>query len=332
MPGQLWGINARGGYMFSEELSDYLRMAVQPRAVFRQFCQVPEDAVDKGLHRGGTYTWGVYSNIQTRGRRISETDPAPESNFTITQASTTVYEIMNTVPYTGMLEMLAKHDLISIIDKTLRLDAAKAFDIEAFLQFDDCLTRYAPAGGTSTTSLTKTTNASTATTNNVELGTGHIKAISDDMRESNIPPFVGNDYICVTHPTTLRPFKNEMESINQYTKPGIDMVYSGEVGRYEGFRFVEQTNIPKGGAIDSATFDPYTDTSDPWNNAKSSWAFFFGDDTVIEPIVVPEEMRAKLPGDYGRDKGMGYYYLGAFAGVHETDATQSRIAKWDSAA
>lgn len=328
MPGQLWGINARGGFMFSEELSDYLRMAVQPRAVFRQFCQVPEDAVDKGLHRGGAYTWDVYSNIQTRGRRISETDPAPESNFTISQATVNVYEIMNTIPYSGMLEMLAKHDLISIIDKTLRLDAAKAFDIEAFLQFDDCLVRYASA--TSTTAVVKTTNASTATANNVALGTGHIKAISDDMRESNIPAFVGNDYICISHPTTFRNFKNEMESINQYTKPGIDMIYSGEVGRYEGIRFVEQTNIPKGGAIDSTTFDPYTDTSDAWDNTKSSWAFFFGDDTVIEPIVVPEEMRAKLPGDYGRDKGIGYYYLGAFANVHETDAAQSRISKWDS--
>ncbi|MEP5516262.1 MAG: phage major capsid protein, partial [Bauldia litoralis] len=261
MAGQLWGVNARGGYMFSENLSDYLRMSVQPRAIFRQFCQVPEDAVDLGLHRGGTYTWNVYSNIQTRGRRVAEADPAPESNFTITQASATVYEIMNTVPYTGQLEMLAEHDLISIIDKTLRLDAAKAFDIEAFLQFDDCLNRVAPTGGTSTTAVTRTTNGSTATENNVALSTGHVKSISDAMREANVPPFVDNDYICLTHPSTLRSFANELESINQYTQAGIGMVYAGEKGRYEGFRFVEQTNIPKGGAIDSTTFDPYTDTA-----------------------------------------------------------------------
>ena len=109
------------------------------------------------------------------------------------------------------------------------------------------------------------------------------------------------------------------------------MIYNGEVGRYEGFRFVEQDFIPKGGAIDSTTFDPYTRTADAWDNAKSSWCFFMGADTVQEAIVIPEEIRGKLPGDYGRSGGIAYYYLGGFGITHDT-AAQSRISKWDSAA
>lgn len=35
MTGQLWGINTLGGYMYSLELSDTLRTAVQPLAKFR---------------------------------------------------------------------------------------------------------------------------------------------------------------------------------------------------------------------------------------------------------------------------------------------------------
>ena len=112
---------------------------------------------------------------------------------------------------------------------------------------------------------------------------------------------------------------------------GIQEIFSGEIGRYENFRFIEQNFIPKGGANDSTTFDPYTQTADAWNNGLSSWAFFFGGDTVTEAIALPEEIRAKIPGDYGRSRGIAWYYLGGFGIVHP-DSTHARIVMWDSAA
>lgn len=54
-------------------------------------------------------------------------------------------------------------------------------------------------------------------------------------------------------------------------------------------------------------------------------------DTVNEAMVIPEEIRAKLPGDYGRSGGIAWYYLGGF-GIFHTAAAQTRISKWDSAA
>lgn len=33
--GQLWAVNSQGGYMYSENLSKVLRMAVQPQVKFR---------------------------------------------------------------------------------------------------------------------------------------------------------------------------------------------------------------------------------------------------------------------------------------------------------
>ena len=255
----------------------------------------------------------------------------PETNFAITQNSLTVFEMANMVPYTGKLAALAKHDLLAIITKGLKNDARKAFDIEVHSQFDDCLLRVAPTNGTSTTAVTLTTNAATATTNNVAMGTGHVKATSDTMRERNIPGYVDDDYVCITHPSTLRGFKNELETIRQYTPDGLRMIYNGEVGRYEGMRFVEQNFIPKGGANDSTTRDPYTNTADAWNNGLSSWAFIFGGDTVQEAICIPEEVRAKLPGDIGRSGGIAWYFLGGYGLTHNV-AAQCRVVKWDSAA
>lgn len=325
-----WETAADGGYMYSDELSDVLRMELQPLTRFRQLCEPDPGALEKGLHRGEQHFWNIYTDVATQGRRLNELQPMPETSGTVSQASLTVTEFGNSVPVTAKVTALAKHDVYAIVTKQLKDDARKTLDVEVYEQYDACKLRAAPTGGTSTTAVTMTENGATATTNNVALGTGHVKAIVDEMRERNIPGSRGDDYICVTHPTTLRPFKNELETIKQYTGEGMADVYSGEVGRYEGCRFIEQTFIPKGGANDSTTFDPHTQAADAWNNAKSSWAFFAGADTVNEAIVIPEEIRGKLPGDYGRSNGIAWYFLGGY-GLFHTQASQCRIVKWDSA-
>lgn len=330
MAGQLWALPAEGGYMYSDELSDVLRQFVQPLTKMRQMCDA-EDGTEKGLHRGDKFQWDVYSNLGTQGRRLDESAPIPETGFTIIQHQLTVYEAGNSVPYTGKLAYLAKHQVVSIIDKTLKDDARKYFDIEAYIQFKRTPLRVSPASGTSTTAITLDTNGTCSVTNNVALGTGHIKATVDTMKERNIPPYTADDYVCLSHPTTFRNVKNSLESIHQYTETGLAHIFNGEIGRYESCRFVEQTFIPKGGAADSGSFDPWSQTSDPWNNGLSSWAFFMGADTVTEAICIPEEVRAKIPGDYGRSRGIAWFYLGGFGLVHD-DAFNARICMWDSAA
>jgi hypothetical protein len=94
-------------------------------------------------------------------------------------------------------------------------------------------------------------------------------------------------------------------------------------------RFIEQTNIPHG----RYTSGNYASSSSfvTWTAALSDWIFFFGEDTVAEALVVPEEMRGKIPTDYGRAKGIAWYYLGGFA-LTQTQALQGRILEWSSAA
>lgn len=331
MAGQLWSVSADGGYLYGDELSSYLRIQTQALTKFRPLCDNFGDASEKGLHRGSLYQWDVVSDVGTQGRELAENDPMPETNSTITQGSLTVTEYGNSVPYTCKLEALSQIDVESLIDKSLKNDARKAFDIAAYLQFDATPLTVAPTGGTSTTAVTLETTGTCTVTNNVAMGADHVKAIVDVMMERNIPPHVDDDYVAISHQSTFRPVKNDMESIEQYTPNGIVRIFNGEIGRYEGTRFVVQNNIPKGGAVDSTTFDPWTRTADAWNNAKSSWAFFAGGDTVMEAIVIPEEIRAKIPGDYGRSKGIAWFYLGGF-GLAHTDATNARIVKWDSAA
>jgi len=226
-----------------------------------------------------------------------------------------------------------------IIERVLKTDCKQALDIGAWTQFNSTPLLVNAASGTSTTAVTFRASPGTATwtiTNNVAFGKGHVRAIVDQMKEFNIPAFVGDDYYCIGRPTTFSQVKLDLEGVYQYTETGFQMIMNGEIGRYYNLRFVEQTHIPQGGAIDSTTFNPQTNTADQWNNAKSDWIFFFGEDTVAEAIACPEEIRGKIPTDFGRSKGVAWYALLGY-GRCQGDATaadyaNARIVKWESAA
>ncbi len=321
MAGQLWAVNSLGGFFYSLNLSDELRTALQPEARFRQFC----DAKDAGgKNKGQTFTWDIVQDVATAGGTLVETNTMPETNFTITQGTLTITEYGNSVPFSNKLESLSKFEVKKPVMQALKNDAKKTFDKAAYAQFYQTPLRVVPTGGTATDAVTLTTNGTATLTNNVAYGNNHAKAVVDTMKERNIAPYMGDDYMAIAWPTTLRNFKNNLESLHQYTESGIKLIFNGEIGRYENVRYTEQTNVSKG-----ITSTGVSGTA--WTNAKSDWIFFFGEDTVAEGIAVPEEMRAKIPTDYGRSKGVAYYYLGGFGIVH-TNATQARIVMWDSAA
>jgi len=320
MAGQVWSVSTSGGYMYALNLSRLLRMSVQPLVKFRQFCDI-KDAAHQGLHRGDTFHWNVYSDVATQGSTLTETSTLPETAFTISQGTMTITEAGNSVPWTGKLDDLAEQPVAEVVRKVLKNDAKKAFDNLAAAQFDLCKIRVASA--TATDAVATTTNGATVTTNDVALGKGHIKAIVDVMKERNIPAYADDDYYSIAWPTTYRTLKNDLETLKSYVDQGFQMIMNGEIGRYDGVRFVEQTHIAKGTGLGTAGV--------AWTNGKSDWALFFGEDTVAEAVAVPEEIRGKIPGDYGRDRGVAWYYLGGF-GITHTQQAQTRIVMWDSAA
>jgi len=301
--------------MYSDELSEVLRNALQPSTRFVQHCDA-DDFSDKGLHAGDKFYWNVYSDVGTQGGRLAETQQMPETSFTVAQQSGTVYEFGNSVPYSGKLDDLSLHPVRQIIHKALRNDATKAMEAEAHAQFAATPLVVSPASGTSTTAILLEVAGTCSNTNNLAMNSTHVKLIADVMKERNIPVFGDGNYRCIGRPSTFRSFKDELEAKSSYTPQGFGQILNGEVGRsYEGIRFFEQTAI----------------ASRAWSNGKSDQAFFFGDDTVMEAIVVPPEIRGKIPGDYGRDRGVAWYALEGFALVHSA-AANARIIEWASAA
>jgi N4-gp56 family major capsid protein len=311
---QAW-TDTGSNYLANPTLSEDFRVALQPLCRFRQFCDV-EAAV--GKNRGETFNWNIYGDTLMQGGRIQENDKMPETKFSIGQGSVTMTEFGNSVPFTAKLESLSEHDIKKIVFQTLKNDCNRTLDAAAAEQFDNAILTYVATGATTfNTTDTGTPNGN----NNYALDTTHVKNIADYMQERNIPVFDGEHYIGIARPTTLRPLKNDLEAKHMYTSEGWNRVMNGENGRYEGIRLISQTNK----------------ATESWTNTKSDAAYFFGADTVTEAIAVPEELRAKIGEDYGRSKGIAYYYLGEF-GITHADTTsastkkQARIVKFASAA
>jgi len=323
MAGQLWAVNSLGGYMYSLNLSKELRTAVQPACKFRQLCDA-HDAAMQGKHKGDVFHWNVYSNLSDDGSvgkdGLKETETMPEDNFTITQGSLEIKEFGRSVPYSGKLDDMSEQPVKEIIRKVLKDHAVKSLDRAAHAEFAKAPLR---AVGTAAGTVTFTDNGTASVDNNAPMDKEHVKAIVDYMKERNIPQFGSGDYFCVGWPTTFRTFKNNLETIHQYVETGLAKIMNGEIGRYEGVRFIEQTNVPKttGSTANAA-----------WTNGKSNWAVFMGEDTVAEAIAVPEEIRGKIPTDYGRSKGVAWYGELGYGLVHTTDnPVEGRIVVWDSA-
>ena len=307
MSGQVWQTNSLGGYMWAPNLSRKLRTALQPLVRFRQFCDAREAF---GLGKGETFNWDVYSDTVGEGGTLDELQVMPETNFTISQNSLTVSEYGLSVPFTKKLDDLSEHPVTEIIHKVLKNDARKVLDKAAHAQFENGI-RVRVTGSSDVLTEFTEDSATFGGVTSLAFGNNHAKAIADELSERDISTFDGNNYMSIARPRALRNFKDDLEAIHQYTSEGWHVIMNGEKGRYEGIRFCEQTNVASKG---------YTNTDQ---------IFFFGSDTVVEAFAIPEEIRGKIPTDYGRSRGIAWYALLGYGVVH-TQLDQQRILEWGS--
>lgn len=307
-------------------------MGVEATAKFRQFADI-RDAFGKVTRAGQTFTWDTIPMMNRGNRALTETNTIPQGQHTVLQGTLTMSERGFSVPYTEMLESMSQFNVRQPIMKVLKYDAQCDLDCLVHQQFNATPLRVAATAAAD--GVTLTTNSTATLTNSVALSTTNFKSIVDTMKGRNIPAYEHGDYYAIARPLGLRGMKNTLETLSQYTESGMTRIMNGEIGRsYERVRIVEQTTIPAGGAADSTTFDPFTDTADAWNTASPSgagdWMFIFGEDTVCEAIHTPLQIRAKVADDYGRSKGIAWYSLVGY-GIAHTNVTQARILKWDSA-
>ncbi len=310
MAQQLWVTDSLGGFLGNAKLSKQLRFAAQPLMKFRQFVQI-KGAL--GKNRNDTLYFNKVKNVGTAGGTLIETDTIPETEFTIGRGTLTITEYGNSVPYTGKLEALAEFDVDNAVTVSLRNDMAKVLDLGAADQFYECELKYFPASS-STFLINTHTDGSAA--NGTETGTGnlndfHVKQCIDELKKGNVEPYDGNDYICIASVNALRGVKDSGDWTDAAKYGDPERLFSGEVGRFYNCRFIEENHVLSNTQADGST---------------NGEAIFFGADAVMEGVAVPEELRAKVPTDYGRSRGVAWYFLGGWKKIWDvTNDTEPHI-------
>ena len=308
MAGQLWATSTQGGYLYSPLLTKEVLKAAQPEMKLRQFVSVREAW---GKNAGETFLIDKYGNVSTGGQDLTETSTIPADSYRIYQATCTLKERGNSIPWTRKYEDLAQtKDARTGAVVALKNDMAKFIDTAIEAELDNCKIRYV---GTAAAGNAITTNGTATATCTSSLNKYHVKEIVDYMYQTlKAEPYDGTDYVAVCSSDAKRGIYDDVESILAYTKYPA----SGEFGRYYDCRFIK-TNHALSNAIGSGS-------------AYGEAYFFGGPDVVFEAVAVPPVIIPKEVTDYQRSRGLAWYANLGWVIAHSGDP-DNNVVKFDSA-
>ena len=295
---QLWVTDSLGGYLGNPKLSKELRFAMQPLMKFRQFVQVKEAL---GRNKNDTVYFDKISNIDTAGGTLVETDTIPERQFTIERGTIVVTEYGNAIPYSGKLDALAEFDVDNAVTRVLRDDMAKVLDKAAADQFRLTQLKWT-SQGTGSYSLETCTNGTCTQTCDGNVFPDDAYAIVDELKTNNVPKYDGENYLCIASLHYLADMKLGADWTDAAKYGDPERLFAGEVGRFAGCRFIEENNY-LGNTMGTTSL--------------GGEAIYFGGDSIMEAVALPEELRAKIPADYGRSQGIAWYALLGFMKIWE---------------
>lgn len=298
-----WTFDAPSGVYKSHEMSAALRKAAIAETKFMQFVK-PEPGY--GKKSGDTISITRISNLSvpTSGK-LSENIKIPEDALTITTVAITVSEWGRSVPYSGLSEDLSMFDVENIVQRALKDQMKLVLDGAAASAFKSASNKIkATPDGVS--SIQFGTGGTAPTTGLANLNVYHVEQIRDYMFSTlYVPPYEGDDYICLISTKGKRGLISDpsWETWHKYTDP--QSKYNGEIGRLENIRFVEINN------------------ANALSGAKGSGgvlgeAVFFGADAVAMAVVLDPELRAAIPGDFGRQKAVAWYGILDFGVIWDT--------------
>ncbi len=317
MASPLW-LNDSGVH-YSPKLSKFLRHAAQPMLKFRKYVEL-KDAF--GKEAGDSFNWDKVANVGTHGRRLTETSTMPSSSQAITKGTLTITEMGNSIPFSFKLEALSQFELENIIRKGLMDDMVKITDASCHEKFNATPLRFV---GTTTDGHALTTNGTATATNTSVLNERHVRKMALELEKRNVT----GPYIFIGALEAIEGFKGAMVTVQQYSEMGYQKISDDEVGAVHGVRFFKDNNATRN-VYDLATTSTGSASAKTWPGTTSLEGFMFGGTPVIEAVSVPEQIRAKEVTDYGRSKGLAWYWLGGHE-IEWSDASEAKVIKWASA-
>lgn len=312
---QSWTYDAPTGVYKNHTMSSNLRHAAIAETKGMQFVR-PEPGY--GKKKGESITITRVSNLTVpTNARLTEGVRISEDALTLSTVSITVSEWGRAVPYTSLAEDLSEFNVENAIQRALMDQMKLVMDAAVFDAFQAAKVKAIPSG---IAALTFDTDGTASTTATVNLNVYHVEQIRDYMFSTlYIPPYDGDDYIGLVSTKGKRGIMSDpaWEPWHKYTDPKAK--YNSEIGRLENIRFIEINNTSAlSGSLGSG--------------GVLGEALVFGADAVVMAVAEDPELRAKIPDDYGRGKGVAWYGIVEFGLVWDTaNAGEARVVHVTSA-
>lgn len=296
-----WTLDSPSGVYKNHKLSAQIREASVVQSLFHQFVDAEPGY---GRNSGDTLNVTRISNITVpTSAQLNEGQPISEDAFVLSTQAITVAENGRAVPFTSLSEDLAYFDVNSKVQKMLMRQMR--------ISFDRAVATAAKSGQicaacTGVSSISITTNATPGVAT-VNPNLYHIEQIRDSMFTTYyMEPFDGEDYVCLINTSAKRTIMQDPAWIDwkKYTDPAAK--YNSEIGRIENIRFVEINDT--------------TSLSGSKGTNSVGEAVFFGADFLTMAVALDPELRAKIPTDYGRSKGVAWYGIYGFGQIWSDSA------------
>jgi N4-gp56 family major capsid protein len=301
-----WTFDAPTGTYKNFTLSSRLWEAAVENSVFMDHVQAVEGY---GKKQGETVTLVRVRNItEPLSADLDETVRIPEDEFTLSSRSITVKELGRAIPFTSLSDDLSMFDLENPIQRKLREQMRLVLDTKAAVAFRQAMIKYTPTGAQSYPAPggvpigTFNTSGTVAVPATRLMEFFDVETIRDYMFDTlQVPPLESGDYLGIFRTRGIRHLKRDpkWEEWHKYCDPQAK--FNGEVGRIEGVRFIETNHA---NAVR--------------NLAIISEGFIFGDEGMAMAEALTPELRAAIPGDFGRSRAVAWYGILEFGLIWDT--------------
>lgn len=259
-----------------------------------------------GRQKGDSITITRIRNIaEPTSAVLSENTRVPIDTYAQSSVTITVNEYGRGVEYSNKSQLLNHYDEEDKIQRKLKQQLQLVLDTACAAALKTAKIKYIPTSLTGGTFDTDGTASTQATQN---LTVAHVKVIRDYMADTiHVPGWRGSDqFIVLASTKALRGLKNDPEWVDWNKYQHADTAFfKGEAGMVENMKFIEvnHTNALSGSK---------------GLNGILGEALFFGDDAVTMAVVEDPELRAAIPGDFGRQKAVAWYGVLEYGLVWDT--------------
>jgi N4-gp56 family major capsid protein len=284
-----WQFNTETGAFKNHALSRDLYIAAVEKSVFMDHV-IPIESFGKSMGESVTLT-RIRQLAEPSSSDLTEGIRIPEDEYAMATTTIVVNEIGRSVPYTSLSDELTWYDLENSIQRVLRDQMALSLDTKAAAAYKNTLVKYQITG---LTSGTFTVNGSFGGASTENMNVYHVEEIHDYLFDNlACEPLDNDDYIAITRTLGYRGLMRDpdWEEWHKYTDPSAK--FNGEVGRIENIRFIKTNHANALGEVGTGSVLGET--------------IVFGQDAVAMAEVQTPELRAGMPGDFGRDKAVAWY-------------------------